>query len=512
MISINVSAPYETDRQAEARTHSLVVWLFFRGLGLIYFAAFASMSVQVEGLIGSDGILPLRETLTEVGRIFPYRPYLHFPTVFWLNASNQVLTGVCFAGMAASVFLFLNLLKRTALIVCFALYLSIINAAQEFTNFQWDALLAETGFTALFLTGGSPLAVFLFRFLIARFMFMGGVVKLAGGDPNWLNLTALDFHYLTQPLPSPVAYYAYYLPQWFNKLCVAGVFVIELIIPFFVFLPGRFRRFAGWCFIALQSAIILTGNYNFFNLLTILLCLSLFDDSALKNKMPTSLVSTIARESPRPGTGAHMLAGTWMLLVLLTCAAHFWLYNIKQPLPVLLKPLVQTTSSLNLVNMYGPFAVMTTERKEIIVQGSDDGKHWLTYHFRYKPGKLDKPLTWNIPHQPRLDWQMWFAALSPEAHNPWFAAFMTRLLEGSPHVLSLLADNPFPEHAPKYVKALSYRYSFTTPEQRADTGRIWHREYLGIYRPAYDLEGIAAIPEVASGNKPTKPDHRALRE
>lgn len=468
---------------ADEPGYELTTWLFLRGLAMIYFAAFASMATQVEGLIGSSGILPIHNALQQFARTVPDEKYLLFPTLFWLDHSDQALIGACYIGMAAAALLLLNVLNRLALVLCYCLYLSIAVAGQDFTAFQWDALLLEAGFLAVFLTSGSPIIVFLYRFLIARFMFMAGVVKLASGDPSWANLTALNFHYQTQPLPSPLAYYAYYLPQWFNEMCVIGVLIIELIVPFFVFLPRRFRHFAAWSFIVLQSSIILTGNYNFFNLLTILLCLFLFDDRDFNKILPSSLISAIVRKRRAPGFMAHTLAAIWLVIVLITCSTNIWRYHNQQQPPTPFNTLVKVTSAFWVVNNYGPFSVMTTQRPEIILQGSNDSKHWRAYKFKYKPVDLDKNLSWNIPHQPRLDWQMWFAALSTADQNPWFGRLMDKLLDGSPQVLSLLAYNPFPEHPPAHVRALLYRYSFTTPEQRKATGQIWRREYLGEYWP-----------------------------
>ncbi|MGZ8184476.1 MAG: lipase maturation factor family protein [Methylobacter sp.] len=465
-------------------THYLVSWVFLRGLAVIYFAAFASMAVQIEGLIGENGILPIQSKLSEIARIFPHSKFSVFPTLFWFDTSDQALMLVCYAGMAAAVLLLLDVFVRMALVFCYVLYLSIAVAGQDFTAFQWDVFLLEAGFLAIFLTWGSEIIVFLYRFLIARFMFMGGVVKLASGDPSWSNLTALSHHYQTQPLPSPVAYYAYYLPQWFNKFCVAGVLVIELIVPFFVFLPRRFRLFAAWSFIILQSSIILTGSYNFFNLLTILLCLFLFDDEDIEKRLPAQLISAIRQRQSSPGPIANAAAAIWMCLVFLLLATHTWIYHTKRTPVAPLNYLVHLTSAFSVINNYGPFSIMTTERPEIIVQGSNDGKNWLTYQFKYKPVNLDQHLQWNIPHQPRLDWQMWFAALETPAADSWFARFMEKLQEGSPQVLSLLAANPFPDKPPVYVRALLYRYFYTTPEQRADTGQIWQREYLRDYWPS----------------------------
>ncbi|MGR9116063.1 MAG: lipase maturation factor family protein [Gammaproteobacteria bacterium] len=472
--------------------YELTGWLFLRGLGLIYFAAFASMSTQIEGLIGSNGILPVENALNAIAGEYPRDKYLVFPTLFWFDASDSMLTGVCYAGMTAAALIVLNILSNSALVLCYVLYLAIAVAGQTFTAFQWDALLLEIGFLALFLKSGSPLIVYLFRFLIARFMLMGGIVKLASGDPTWASLTALYYHYHTQPLPSPLAYYAHALPDWLQQLSVLGVFIIELVLPFFVFMSRRFRHLAAWSFIILQTFIMLTGNYNFFNLLTILLCLFLFDDQAIRQFIPFQSLPAHADKSLRPGPVTHGLAAFWLIVVILTCSSHIWLYHSQKPLPAFFNALVKTTSSFWMINNYGPFSVMTTERPEIIIEGSDDGRSWQPYLFNFKPVELDRELSWNIPHQPRLDWQMWFAALSTPDQNPWFSRFMTQLSEASPQVLSLLANNPFPKKPPVQLRALLYRYSFTTPEQRADTGHIWRRELLGIYWPIYAVDSASS--------------------
>jgi len=319
-------------------------------------------------------------------------------------------------------------------------------------------------------------------------MFMGGVVKIASEDANWANLSALSFHYETQPLPSPVAYYAHHLPLGFHKLCVGGVFFIELIVPFFVFMPRPFRIFACYAFVILQSAIIMTGNYTFFNLVTILLCLFLLEDRDIARLFPKRLASFIQQKKTVPGYVANTFAGLWASIVMLICATQIWLYHVNMPTFEPLKLLLRTTSSYSLVNNYGPFAVMTTTRNEIIVQGSNDAQHWFDYQFKYKPGELDKELGWNIPHHPRLDWQMWFAALGPPQKGSWFDSFLNKLLQGSPQVLSLLDKNPFPDKPPVYIRALLYRYSYTSHEQRDDNGEIWQRHQGRVYWPSRTIE------------------------
>ncbi len=467
---------------------TLISWLFLRGLALIYFSAFASMSVQIEGLVGANGMLPAVSRLEVFEQFYQQQKIYQLPTIFWLNASDLMLRSVCYAGMLAASLVLLNIFSRTGLISCYILYLSIVEIGQDFTHFQWDVFLLETGFLAILLTWHSGIIIFLFRWLLARFMFMGGVVKLASGDPSWANLTALNFHYQTQPLPSPIAYYAYQLPEWFHKICVGGVLFIELIIPFFVFLPRRFRLIACAAFILLQASIILTGNYTFFNLLTILLCIFLLQDKDIATLFPDSWVCNIQQKTPTAGSFAHITSGLWGIVVITVCICQIWLFHLKTPLIEPLNKLLTINANFSLINNYGPFAVMTTERNEIIVQGSDDGLTWSDYHFKYKPGALNRELGWNIPHQPRLDWQMWFEALKPNHNSRWFDSFLSKLLQGSPQVTALLDQNPFPEKPPKYIRAMIYRYAYTTPQHAEKTGQIWQRWQARSYSPVISLE------------------------
>jgi hypothetical protein len=250
--------------------YRFISWIFLRLLALIYIFAFASMAVQIEGLIGTQGILPIEVKLQELSNVIPNQKYWFFPSVFWFTASDSALLWVCYFGVISATSLFIDRASAVSLFVCYILYLSIAFAGQDFTAFQWDGLLLEVGFLAIFLTWGSGWIVFLYQFLLARFMFMSGVVKLASGDPNWSGLTALNYYYQTQPLPSSFAWYAHHLPQWFHKLSVLGVFFIELIVPVLMFIPGKFRSLVALCFVILQLFIILTGNYGFFNFLVII--------------------------------------------------------------------------------------------------------------------------------------------------------------------------------------------------------------------------------------------------
>ena len=455
-----------------------VAWLFLRGLGLIYFAAFASMAMQVEGLLGSEGISPAAAWLADQQALMGGTRFWRLPTLFWFGTSDRALVAACYAGIGFSLLLVLNRWGQLAAAGCFLLYLSIANVGQQFTGFQWDALLLETGFLAVFLPGRSRWIVFLYRLLIGRFMLMSGVVKLASGDPAWRDLTALRFHFETQPLPSPLGYYAHFLPDWFQRASVGAVLAIELVVPFFVFLPRPWRLFAAGGFILLQAGIMLTGNFAFFNLLTVLLCLFLFEDRDFAKVMPIQWWRHVAAPGPAAGLWASRISGAWAMVVVLTLAGHLWLGMAHRFPGSLGLALLQGTSAFSVVNHYGPFAVMTRERLELVVEGSEDGKQWLEYGFRYKPDAPDKPLRWNIPHQPRLDWQFWFAALPHPLvrHDEWLASFLERLREGSPAVLSLLARNPFPDRPPAYIRAKLYRYTYTDPGKRSRTGHLWQRE------------------------------------
>ncbi|MGH8499954.1 MAG: lipase maturation factor family protein, partial [Methylococcales bacterium] len=307
--------------------YDLVNWLFLRVLALIYIAAFASMALQIEGLVGSRGILPIASRLSAIRESIGTPAYWLFPTIFWLDAADPVLTGVCWAGALSGFAVFFNRITRPALIVCYVLYLSITYAGQDFTSFQWDMFLLEAGFLAIFLCGGSFIIVWLYRWLLFRFMFLGGMVKIASGDPSWRDLTALAYHYETQPLPSPLAWYAHQLPLWVHQLSVAGVFLIELVIPFCVFMPRRLRTFAAWSFILLQGGIILSGNYNFFNLLTIALCLFLLDDTSVSRLIGPNRILRIRSFAPKPGRVATILAALLASTVLISNATLAWSSN-----------------------------------------------------------------------------------------------------------------------------------------------------------------------------------------
>jgi predicted DCC family thiol-disulfide oxidoreductase YuxK len=491
-------------RELGPYSYRLTRWLFLRALGVIYLIAFASLGVQVLGLIGGNGIVPANSVLSMVRGYYPGADvFTRFPTLLWFNSSDVALQALCWGGAALALLLILDVAPAPVLALLWLLYLSLVNAGQDFLAFQWDFLLLESGFLAIFLApiGIRPsqaersrvpiIMVWLFRLLLFRLMLGSGLVKLASGDPTWHNLTALSYHYLSQPLPTPLGWYAYQLPMWVHNFSTAMTFVIELGVPFLYFLPRRPRFLGAALTTLLQGTIILTGNYTFFNLLTIVLCIPLLDDAFLRHWLPRVITQPFDTP-PRPVSPLrHVVVLLVAALILVMSVPQFLtpLFHVRTP------PAFQQVSRVaapyGIVNTYGLFAVMTTTRPEIIVEGSDDGQEWKEYQFRYQPGDLTRSPPIVAPHQPRLDWQMWFAALGSYQNNPWFISFIQRLLQGSPEVLALLADNPFPDRPPKYIRAQLYDYTFTDAAARAATGQWWNRRLIGSYLPPVSLDSFS---------------------
>ena len=485
----------------EPERYELVCWLFLRLFGAIYVVAFASLSVQVIGLVGHDGILPVRDYLDAAHQALGNTAYRVLPTLFWMNSSDTVLLAGTLVGVLLGLLVIVDWWTRPALIGLFVLYLSYVYAGQDFMSFQWDLLLLEAGFLAIFLTGASRIVVWLYRWFIFRYLFLAGAVKLLSGDPTWRDLTALDYHFWTQPLPTTLAWYVAQLPHWILASGTAATLIVELGCVFLIFLPRRLRAVAACCIVLFQSLIVLSGNYNFFNLLTILMCIFLFDDAALRRAVPQRLAAWGRHRTPQPGRGATMTATALALIVVPVGANRICHAFTYADLPVA-GALARAVSPLLIVNPYGLFAVMTTSRPEIVIEASADGQVWREYVFRYKPGPLGRPPLWNIPHQPRLDWQMWFAALGAARQNLWFVSLVRRMLEGSPPVLALLDVNPFPDRPPKYVRAQLYDYRFTDRSTHPANGWWWIRHREGTYFPQVSLADFRRATDRESESAP----------
>lgn len=485
----------------EPSSYRFSTFLFLKGLAAIYAAAFFSLGIQVLGLIGSKGISPVTMFLDMVRGKLGDQSFLALPTLAWLNSSDGFLLFLCWAGVALSVLLFAGVLPNVLLFLLWGFYLSLVTVGQEFLSFQWDTLLLETGFLAIFLApvtfwdrfsrNYEPPALprFLLKWLLFRLMFLSGVVKWASGDEAWRTLSALQFHYESQPLPPWTAWYAHHLPHWFHQFSTLLMFGIELLVPFLFFAPRRLRFGACAAAIFLQVLIILTGNYCFFNLLALILVLLLLDDGFW------GYARIVVMDPDKVHLKRRMTA--WITLPLavivlwVSTAQMSWMWQGGKRQERGFGVVERFVSPFRSINSYGLFAVMTTKRQEIIVEGSNDGVTWLAYEFKYKPGDLSKKPAFVQPHQPRLDWQMWFAALGNYRQNPWFMNFCIRLLQGTPEVLRLLEKNPFPEAPPKFIRASFYRYRFSSREEKMDYKVWWKREEVGMYCPPLSLRELS---------------------
>ena len=508
-------------------TYFLARRWFLRALGLTYLIAFVSLWVQVDGLVGSNGVSPLDQFLPAVYERFGHNAYSMLPTLCWFDPSDGFLHFLCAGGVVLSLILILGVAPAVSLVILFAFYLSLTIAGQMFLSFQWDILLLETGFLSIFLapwrlwprelmwwpgrfgvppSGGpsrvntelpaspatahpvSRAALFLLKLVLFKLMLMSGVVKLTSGDDCWWNLTALDYHYWSQPLPTVFGWWADKSPEWFKHFSVAFCLVVEIIVPFFIWAPRRPRLIAAGLLIFLQLAIAITGNYCFFNLLTITLCLLLIDDAVAASLRDGHAFRTAKRLQDR------LCSYAAIAVIVLTLPINAWLIftafkpDVDWPRPLV--AIYNRLEPLRIVNGYGLFRVMTKDRDEVVIEGSADGIDWLPYEFKWKPGDMMRSPGWCAPHQPRLDWQMWFAALGSYRENPWFSRLIVRLLQGSDDVSGLLAKNPFPHEPPRYIRAMFYRYRFTTLRERRETGAWWKREQLREYLPTISSDQL----------------------
>lgn len=514
---LSPAPPVPMSASAGTDDSRLAIWLFFRGLGLSFLFAFLSLWPQVLGLIGSRGILPVTPFLRAVSKQVGWERFLLLPSFFWLGSSDSALHLVCILGLLCSLLLALGVLELVALIGAWLCYLSFVGVGRDFMGFQWDSLLLETALWSL------PLALFrprlrpqlhpvvpvgrwLLFWLLLRFMFAAGWAKLRSGDPCWRDLSALDFHFFTQPLPTLAGYYAHQLGGGIKKLATLSMFAIELIVPFAVFWP-RARRWAALLLIFLQGMIQLTGNFGFFNFLAAVLAIPLLPDAWLRRILPRALIQRIETlpapknsESPtsdsqepaepptRPRRSGLILRGfLFVTLMFLSSVQTLLMFVSEDRLPGWALQGLEYSSVVHAASRYGLFAVMTKERPEIVLEGTTDGVNWLPYEFKYKPVQPDQAPRFNAPHQPRLDWQLWFAALRPYRRGGWFDGLCIRLLQGSPDVLWLLARDPFYGRKPKQVRATLYRYEFTSLAERRISGAYYKRSDPQPYMDPVEL-------------------------
>ena len=479
---------YSNGSKAPSATYHLVAWWFLRGLGLIYCAAFASLALQITALAGAEGIYPITEQLAIATERFGALRWLSYPSLFWIAAGDWALLAVAWGGALLSLLLVAGRNDRLLLVLLYLCYLSLYHAGQVFTNFQWDYLLLETGFVAILLPGGSGLVVWLFRWVLFKLRFLSGLSKLLSGDESWRQLTALRYYFETQPIPHPGSWLAHQLPDWLLRVGTGGTLLMELVVPFFMFLPRPFRLFAAWSTIAWQLLIIATSNHNWLNLLTILLCLFLFDDRALSKVLPRAWAQRIAGMSPLPPspppTPRPMMAVLTPVVALVLVSAGL----VTAAEMIAGRPFGAVSrwkdyiDPFRVANRYHVFPVIETERIVLGIEASRDGQTWVPLDFRYAPDATDQAPRFVVPHQPRVDWMLWFVPINPRFLD-WFDRFLQRLLEGSSAVTALLARPPIDDGPPRQLRVRVYRYRFANPKQLADSGDWWIREDLGPFYP-----------------------------
>lgn len=464
--------------------------LFLRLLGVIYLIAFLSLWVQVQGLIGSHGILPVGDFVELLHRA--QYSFWKWPTLCWFDSSDRFLTLLCASGVVASVLLILGVLPLLTTFLAWLAYLSLSHVGQDFLSFQWDALLLEAGFLAIFLapwqwrlslkrpSEPSHVMIWLVRWLLFKVMFLSAVVKWTSGDVTWQGLSAMSYHYETQPLPVWTSWYAHWQPGWLLVLSTLGVFIAEGFVPLLYLTPRRLRFVGFWLTVLFQCLIMATGNFGFFNLLTIVLGVSLLDDQAFPTRWWRRVKDAVGtRPVRRRRWPAWVVAPVAVVLFAVGLTHLVEAFGVDARWGWLLSQGRSWTGRFEIDNPYGLFRVMTTERPEILIEGSNDGVNWRAYEFKWKPTDPMRPPGYCIPHMPRLDWQMWFAALGPRGQLNWLVPFMRRLTEGEPAVLRLMGKNPFPEGPPRYVRAVMWDYHFTDPAQKHATGAWWRRHELG---------------------------------
>ncbi|MER7956525.1 lipase maturation factor family protein [Streptomyces sp. NPDC096030] len=457
--------------------------VFQRGLAGLYVVAFLSAALQFRALIGERGMLPVPEYLR---RVEPRRT----PSLFHWRYSDRLFAAVAWAGAALALALVAGAGDAVPLAVSmlcwavlWALYLSIVNVGQTWYGFGWESLLLEAGFLAVFLgndeTAPPVLVLLLLRWLLFRVEFGAGLIKIRG-DRCWRNLTCLCFHHETQPMPGPLSWFFHRLPRPLHRAEAAANHLVQLLVPVLLFTPQPVATVAAGLMVATQLWLVLSGNFAWLNWLTIVLALSAVDGSLLVGDHP----------QPDPPVWYVAVVAAVTALVLIRS------YRPARNLLSRRQAMNRSYDPLHLVNSYGAFGTVGRIRDEIVVEGTDErvphaGTVWKEYGFKGKPGDLRRVPRQFAPYHLRLDWLMWFAALSPVYARDWFGPFVERLLEGDRDTLRLLRHNPFPDAPPVLVRARLYRYRFTTWRELRETGAWWHRSLVREYLPPVGLGSTA---------------------
>jgi len=495
------SSPHPT---APADTYWLTRFMILRWMGFVYVVAFYVAARQLVPLVGANGLTPATLFFQEIKGQFgdSLSGFMTLPSIFWIDCSDTWLRVVPWIGVVLSCFVLAGYANAMMMTVLWIFYLSIVQVGQTWYGYGWEIQMSETGFLCIFLcplldARPFPLRappwqiIFLFRWLIVRIMLGSALIKLRG-DSCWRDLTALYYHFETQPIPNPFSRWFHFLPHPVLQFGVIWTFVVELISPFFAFWPRWGRYTAGGLIISFQFTLIVSGNLSFFNWLTILPALACFDDRFWRWIMPTFLTSyaveaQLAAKPSRPMNGV-----VWAVTALVAVLSI-------QPALNLLDPHQAMNTSydpLHLVNTYGAFGSVGRERPVIVFEGSDSADpdtatDWKEYPYVGSPWdpKLSPPFV--APYQPHLDWQLWFAAMATYRDYPWTLNLVWKLLHNDPAMLSLFAGNPFPDHPPRYIRAVIYTYHFAKPGNPEHV--YWTRDRLGLWLPALSTDNTGLL-------------------
>jgi hypothetical protein len=460
----------------------LTRFCFQRALGGIYLIAFLIAANQFIPLLGERGLQPVRRFVRHV-------PFRHAPSLFYTDCSDRFITIAIWCGVALSIFAVTGFSESFGLAVSmitwallWMIYLSLVNVGQTFYGFGWETMLTETGFVTIFLgsseTRSPVLVIWLIVWVLFRTMFGAGMIKMRS-DPCWRDLTCLFYHYETQPLPNPLSWYLHHSPRWTHKTGVLFTHFAQLVVPWFYFAPAPLCYCAGAITIVFQITLVLSGNLSWLNYITIVLCIPCFDDRLLASFI--HIASRVGGTAEMSLPHAIAVGAVTAIVLALSWRPARNLFSRRQLMNASFEP-------LHLVNTYGAFGAVTRERLEVVIKGTDaeflDGSaEWREYEFKGKPGDVNRRPCIVSPYHWRLDWQMWFAAMSPPEFHPWIFALMQRLLEDEKRILRLLARNPFPDSPPKFIRADWYRYQFTKTGERA----WWTRTYVTEYLPPIAL-------------------------
>lgn len=495
--------------------YRLTRFVLLRFTGLVWLVAFLSAAQQFIPLVGHDGLLPADLFVQRVVEHFgsPWAAFLEMPSIFWFGCGDGMILAVTWAGVALSALVMLGLANALMMLVLWFLYLCLLPIGQEWLQYGWDIQILETGFLGVLLCplldprpfprrAPPILVIWLHRWLIWRIMLGAGLIKLRG-DECWRDLTALYFHYETQPVPNPLSRWLHFAPKWFHQAGVLTNHGVELVAPWFAFYGRPARHAAGLLMAGFMVVLILTGNLSFLNWLTLIPALACLDDSFWRRVLPrriTVLAEASAVEK-LPCSRLHLVLSA----VFLGIVAWLSIAPVKNLFFTDQQAMNGSFDKLHLVNTYGAFGSMDRERFELVFEGTSDSvpemlSEWREYEFKAKPTDPMRRPVIITPYHYRLDWAAWFPWSKVPGRNSWVPHFLWKLLHNDPGTLSLLAHNPFPEAPPRWVRVSVYRYRFAPPGN--SDGAWWVRERVATHIKPLSLESPQLIQIVRDSGWP----------